>query len=553
MRNLLIKRILLIILMVSSIVMKPCLISAVKAIGKVKDARLLMHRFDKITTEKIRIYQTTGGGSSKKPNLMRVGEIEVYYVPGKEKDYIDIRYYSYSKCTNIALRSRGCSLRVDGSSLGYKPERINDGIKGVYLNGGTKTIWVSAETTGAHWVELVFPKSETANVIAIFCEEFPKNYKIEFWENERWEDVRNLQTVEEPAPYIWSFNEWEVIRSPESELSNLLVLQTERGPKFIKSVEMWSQKEQQIRSKILDILGPFPSSRGDLNPKVVKEREFEEYTRKKIVFISEPGDTIPAYLLVPKNLSKPTPAIIALHQTIQLGKKEPVGIEGKSSLAYGLHLVKRGYVVLAFDQICFGERHSIRANHYGDAIKFYLNHPRWSVMGKMIWDVKIAIDYLQTLNFVDKQRIGCIGHSHGGYGTIFATAFDERIKVAVSNCGFTTFRADGRTYRWAMATALMPKLGFYDNNIEMVPFDFHEVISLIAPRPFLIIAPQKDAGWKIDGVNEAYDRAMEVYKLLGADEKLKKYSPNCGHEFPLELREKAYNWFDKWFQSLGGN
>jgi len=427
---------------------------------------------------------------------------------------------------------------------------MNDGAKGIYLDSDRKTIWVSAETPNAHWIELTFQKHEMINQIAIFCKAFPKNYKIQFGENEKWIDVRNLEKVEELAPYIWSFTEWKFIRSPGVGLSNLLLLQAEQGPELIKSVEMWNQKRQQIRAKILDILGPFPSSKCALNPKVVEE-EFEEYTRKKIVYFSEPGDTIPAYLLVPKNLSKPTPAILTLHQTIQLGKKEPVGIEGKSSLAYGLHLVKRGYVVLAFDQICFGERHVKRANHYGDAIKFYRDHPKWSVMGKMIWDAKRAIDYLQALDFVDKQKIGCIGHSHGGYGTIFAAAFDERIKVAVSNCGFTTFRTDGRTYRWAMATALMPKLGFYDDNVEIVPFDFHEVISLIAPRPFLIIAPQKDPGWKIEGVNEAYVRAKEVYKLLGADKKLEKYSPDCGHEFPLESREKAYNWFDKWFQSKG--
>lgn len=89
--------------------------------------------------------------------------------------------------------------------------------------------------------------------------------------------------------------------------------------------------------------------------------------------------------------------------------------------------------------------------------------------------------------------------------------------------------------------------------IRIYQLDFHEVVSLIAPRPFLIIASQKDPGWKIKGVNEAYSRVKEVYALLGATEKLQKYSPDCGHEFPLESREKAYNWFDKWFQSMGGN
>ena len=47
----------------------------------------------------------------------------------------------------------------------------------------------------------------------------------------------------------------------------------------------------------------------------------------------------------------------------------------------------------------------------------------------MVWDLSRALDYLETLDFIDPARVGCVGHSHGGITTLFAMAFDERIKV----------------------------------------------------------------------------------------------------------------------------
>src|SRR6266536_2574763 len=79
----------------------------------------------------------------------------------------------------------------------------------------------------------------------------------------------------------------------------------------------------------------------------------------------------------------------------------------------------------------------------------------------MVWDWSRALDYLETLDFIDSSRVGCIGHSHGGITTLFAMAFDERIKVGASNCGFDTFRIDGNVWLGPHARSLMPLFGFY--------------------------------------------------------------------------------------------
>src|SRR5205085_2456116 len=58
-----------------------------------------------------------------------------------------------------------------------------------------------------------------------------------------------------------------------------------------------------------------------------------------------------------------------------------------------------------------------------------------TLLAKVLHDVRVALDYLATRCEVDPTRIGFIGHSYGGRMAIWASACDERIRAAVSNCG----------------------------------------------------------------------------------------------------------------------
>jgi hypothetical protein len=187
-------------------------------------------------------------------------------------------------------------------------------------------------------------------------------------------------------------------------------------------------------------------------------------------------------------------------------------------------------------------------------------------MSKMIWDLSRGIDYLETLDFVDAQRIGCLGHSHGGITTLFGMAFEPRIAAGCSNCGFDTFRIDGNTFRWSRATALLPRLGFYtnspyinmslyravpDSEVIRTPFDMHQLLALIAPRPLMLSASDKDfvfpnGGWS---TRQAVARLSRLYRLFGAEEKLQSFYFSGGHSFPGEVSSHAYAWLDRWLTS----
>jgi dienelactone hydrolase len=367
----------------------------------------------------------------------------------------------------------------------------------------------------------------------------------------------------------WSWENWRKITNADrprlvseqvgkAELVDLL----ESADKKIRTLAEWVKKREEIKKRLTALLGGPPKSRPGIAAKTIEEFSRDGYVLRKVIFQTEPGEFIPSYLLIPKNLKGKVPVVICPHQTTQAGKNEPAGLAGNPQLQTALHLVKRGFVAFTYDALCFGERHDAASGHYGDAIPFYRKHPRWSLLGKMIWDLERAIDYLETLNFVDASRIASIGHSHGGYTTLFAMAFDDRIKAGVSNCGFDTFRLDGNTWRWSHATALMPLLGFYISNprINMdlyravpdsavidIPFEMHELLSLIAPRPLLLSTSDDDfvfpnGGWS---VRRALSRVQPVYDLLDASRNLSKYYFNGGHSFPAAASDNAYGWLEK--------
>ena len=164
-------------------------------------------------------------------------------------------------------------------------------------------------------------------------------------------------------------------------------------------------------------MGPLPdrSCPGPVDVQVVEDVDLGDVVRRKIAYSPEPGDLVPAYLMMPKHVSGPSPAVMCLHQTVPIGKEEPVGLGGKPNLRYGIELARRGYVTLSPDYPNFGEYtlDPYSKGYASASMKGIFNHMR-------------GVDLLQSLPEVDADRIGCIGHSLGGHNTIFLGVFDTR-------------------------------------------------------------------------------------------------------------------------------
>jgi dienelactone hydrolase len=308
-----------------------------------------------------------------------------------------------------------------------------------------------------------------------------------------------------------------------------------------QSAEEHEQRRQKILANMQLVMGTLPdeSKRVPLDVRVLDSEKLSAFTRKKITFAVEKGDRVFAYLLIPNGLKGKTPAVLCLHQTTAIGKAEPAGVGGKASLQYAAHLAERGYITLAPDYPNFGDyKFDAYTNGYASATM------------KGIWNHMRAVDLLQSLPEVDPGRIGCMGHSLGGHNTLFLAAFDPRVKVAVTNCGFTSFTKyyGGNLTGWA-GKAYMPRIAtVYNKDPKKMPFDFPDILAAISPRPLLAIAPLHDANFEVSGVKDCIAAAGVTYELLAAKEKLAAVYPDCEHDFPDDSRKAAYEWMDRWLK-----
>ena len=302
----------------------------------------------------------------------------------------------------------------------------------------------------------------------------------------------------------------------------------------------WARRRAHILSNLQLVMGPMPADDRKIPPdiQVYDELKQQRYVRKTISYLSEAGDRVPAFLLIPNEIKNRVPAMLCLHQTTAMGKQEPVGM-GIKNLAYAAELAERGMVTLAPDYPGFGDyKIDVYAKGYASATM------------KGIWNHRRAVDVLQSLPEVDAERIGAIGHSLGGHNSLFVAAFEPRIKAVVTSCGFNAFPKyfKGNLNGWSHK-GYMPRIATeYGKDPKRMPFDFTEILGAIAPRPVFINAPKRDSNFEVTGVEDCVAAAQPVYELLGAKEALRPVYPDANHEFPTEVRKQAYEFLEATFR-----
>ncbi len=339
-----------------------------------------------------------------------------------------------------------------------------------------------------------------------------------------------------------AFDDSVTLGANDYDHANVMVLRTADGSKrpITTPFEMGRRRHDILAGMSLAIGSmPEPDRRVPLDVQVSAEEQADGYIRKRISFAPEPGDRVPAWLLIPDGRTSKGPAMLCLHQTTGIGKGEPAGLGGLENLHYAHELAKLGFVCIVPDYPSFGDYpydFRTQGQHYASGSM------------KAIWNNVRAIDVLECLPDVDPDRIGCIGHSLGGHNTLFTAAFDARIRAAVTSCGFTSFHNyyEGNLAGWT-SDRYMPRIrDRYRNDPARVPFDFYEVLSAIAPRSIFVNAPVADSNFENNGVRKVVAEATRAQQIYGdtAGQVVARY-PDCGHDFPDEVREEAYRWLQE--------
>lgn len=317
----------------------------------------------------------------------------------------------------------------------------------------------------------------------------------------------------------------------------------------VNSTDDWKKKRAQILKGMEKAMGALPSF-SDLPPLNVEIRDSlkeKHYTRYAIRFMAASDEMVPAYLYIPfrSDNRQKLPAMLALHGTGDGGKELVDGQSPLANRALAKELAARGYIVIAPDYPSMGElkNYDFESDRYeSGTMKAIFNHMR-------------CVDLLQSRSDVDPDRIGVIGHSLGGHNAMFLGAFDTRLKVVVSSCGWTLLdyynigeegskKYGGRLGPWAQDRYMPLLREKYELDGDKFPFDFDGVISAIAPRAFFSNSPLKDSNFDVEGVREGIALAGKVYRLFNAEHNLRVHYPDAGHDFPTEVRLKAYQFID---------
>ncbi|NND06721.1 MAG: alpha/beta fold hydrolase [Saprospiraceae bacterium] len=317
----------------------------------------------------------------------------------------------------------------------------------------------------------------------------------------------------------------------------------------IGSEPEWEQLRWRLKKNMEAVMGPLPDRAvmNRLEVKVLDTMNEANYQRYTLRILADKEEWIPAYLYMPKRIGidGKLPAMLALHPTGAIGK-DIVDGQGRPNRGYGRELAERGYVVIAPDYPSFGDLkdHDFATDAYESAS-----------MAAIFYHMR-CVDFLSGHANVDPDRIGVIGHSLGGHNALFLAAFDERVKVVVTSCGWTQFehydigpsgieRYGGRLGPWAQ-DRYMPRIREkYQLNGDLIPFNFHEVLALIAPRACFTNAPRNDANFSMQGVVEGISKAKPVYQFLNADVQLQVRHPEAEHDFPTEVRGESYEFIDQ--------
>jgi dienelactone hydrolase len=297
--------------------------------------------------------------------------------------------------------------------------------------------------------------------------------------------------------------------------------------------------------------GPFPEPQ-PLNIKLRETIKKEGYRIESLTYDVLPGESIPALLLIPDNVTanNPAPGIAVWHQhngEYHLGKSEPAGLAGNPMHHTGLALVKEGYVVLCPDSLCFEERQDptgiLKRGDYERFEFLYQLERGRSLAWKDILDMKQSITMLCDRPEVNPDLIGCYGHSMGSTHAWLVGPLEPRLKCVIGNCCLPTYEAIEQNHLLHCFPNFVPGWLKYG--------DTPEIAALIAPRALHLNFGENDTGSPIGSVRRGLTRIGEVYKSKGAATNFTSFiEPGAEHVLSAAMWQQVKECFLKHLKSV---
>ena len=317
----------------------------------------------------------------------------------------------------------------------------------------------------------------------------------------------------------------------------------------IESLDEWEFRQQWIRKTLLEVIGPFPE-KTPLNAKITGTVAKDGYRIEHVVYESRPQFYVTASLYVPASLKRRdrAPAIIYCS-----GHSEN-GYRSKVYQNVIVNLVRKGFVVFAFDPVGQGERlqyfdaEKEKSLVGGPTSEHSYPGSQAFVAGTcqanyMIWDGIRAVDYLLTRKEVDPDRIGITGRSGGGTQAAYIAAVDDRIEAAAPECYITSFK------RLLQSIGPQDAEQNFPNGISK-GLDHADLLEVRAPKPTLMVTTTRDM-FSIQGARETAAEVTRIYDAYGKGDHFGMVEDDAPHASTKKNREAMYAFFQKHLNNPG--
>lgn len=314
----------------------------------------------------------------------------------------------------------------------------------------------------------------------------------------------------------------------------------------IQSLEEWKIRQAQVKEKLQKLLGSYPD-KTPLNARVLGTVGKDFYKVEKIIYESYPGYYVTSALFLPKEINQKLPAVIYAS-----GHQEWFNVEEYQE--YILNLVKKGFIVFAYDPVGQNERVQFY-NPDTEKSDVGISTTQHSYMGAqaaiigrsqaqyMFWDGIRAIDYVVSRSEVDADRIGMVGTSGGGLQTAFIAAIDDRIYAAAPTNYITSLKR------------LLETIGPQDAEQNLIGgiaagIDHGDYLEVRAPKPTLMLSSTRDF-FSIQGARETINEVTRIYEAYGNPDHFTHVQEDTQHKFSQYKMEVTYAFFQKHLRNPG--
>ena len=246
------------------------------------------------------------------------------------------------------------------------------------------------------------------------------------------------------------------------------------------------------------------------------------------------GDTIIFYEVKPANVSGSLPTVLVVPGSGNQGVADVLGLDGEFKSRYyqksiAIEIAKRGYIVFAIENRGWGER-TLDAKQCGrneettcSGLIFYEHATSlgYDYLGLQTADTLQLLQYMRSIEYVDKQRIAIAGLSLGAFIAMSASVLDSNITSTVLASGVISIE-----HTWSRGTGTLGTLRYFDGP---------DLASTISPRHLYLSYGSKETlgfGIEADTLYSA-DKISQTYELLDAGENIKVIVHSGGHTYDI--------------------